>query len=569
MIEEELLEILHYGEGVEIECKKSANALPKDIWPTYSAMANTNGGVIFLGVVEDEKAYTFDIHGVANVSKILKDFWNTINSNKVSKNILADGDVKVIEFGSKSVIKINIPRASYKDKPIYVNENPYYGTYKRQNDGDYRCSLNEVNSLIRDASEVGIDYKIIVHRNMDDIDLKTLEKYRNHFKAIHSDHVFIDLNDQEFLRHLGGLTKDKKTGNDYLTQAGLLLFGKGLSIREEFPDLNLDYLDKRDLIGDQRWSDRLTIDFAWENNLYNFYTRVLRKIVDDLKRPFKLDLDTLARVDDTPVHAAVREAFANAVIHSDYNIRGTLRIERHKTHFVFSNPGTLKLSLQEIFQGGKPIARNPTIQKCFRMIGYGESIGSGFPTIIKAWTDQHWRFPQLEENHHTRDVTLTLWMTSLIPKECLEKLEYLFAEKINQLTTMEILALSTAEMEGKVSNTSLQSISDMHGQDIGKMLANLVRQGFLNEEGYGRGKKYFLNEKDANNFNNKSDEIKKREEEIFELLKQNQRVSRKLIMETFNLSQKKVQATLTNLTEQRKIKRIGTSRSGHWEILDE
>jgi len=356
--------------------------------------------------------------------------------------------------------------------------------------------------------ETGIDSRIIEHYDITDIDLESLKKYRNHFEVRHSDHAFIALNDQDFLQKLGGMIKDKATGKYYLTQAGLLLFGKGLSIREVFPALNFDYLDMRNLIGDQRWSDRLTIDFTWENNLYNFYTRVLRKIVDDLKRPFKLDMETLARIDDTPVHAAIREAFANAVIHSDYSVAGTLRIERHETHFVFSNPGTLKLPLEEIFQGGRSIARNPTIQKCFRMIGYGESIGSGFPTIIKTWKAQHWRAPKLEENHHVRDVTLTLWMTSSLPKqqECL------------------------IEESSKGSNGGSKG-SNEKGSD------ELV-------------------------------EAEKRESIILKLLKKDPQASRAAIMERIGLSQKKVQSALANLTEQGKIKRIGSKRSGYWEIID-
>ena len=501
MTEKELLDILHQGENVEIECKTSADNLPKDIWSTYSAMANTNGGIILLGIVEDVKAGTFDVRGVNNVSKLLKDFWSAINnSQKVNKNILVDENVGVIEINNKTIIKIHVPRANYVDKPIYVGENPYNGAYKRQNDGDFKCRQDEVNTMIRDASETGIDSRIIEHYDITDIDLEALKKYRNHFEVRHSDHAFIALNDQEFLQKLGGMIKDKVTGKYYLTQAGLLLFGKGLSIREVFPALNFDYLDKRDLIGDQRWSDRLTIDFNWENNLYNFYTRVLRKIVDDLKRPFRLDMETLARIDDTPVHAAIREAFANAVIHSDYSISGTLRVERYETHFVFSNPGTLKLPLEEIFQGGRSISRNPTIQKCFRMIGYGESIGSGFPTIVKTWKEQHWRIPKLEENRYVRDVTLTLWMTSSVSK----------------------------------------------GQA-------------LTEEG-SKGS----NEKGSN----KLIEVEKRESVILKLLKKNPQASRATIMEIIGLSQKKVQSALASLTEKGKIKRVGSKRSGYWEIID-
>ncbi|MBR4536736.1 MAG: putative DNA binding domain-containing protein, partial [Bacteroidales bacterium] len=43
-------DLLQYGERVTLECKKAETALPKSVWETYSAFANTNGGYIILGI---------------------------------------------------------------------------------------------------------------------------------------------------------------------------------------------------------------------------------------------------------------------------------------------------------------------------------------------------------------------------------------------------------------------------------------------------------------------------------------------------------------------------------------
>ena len=50
------------------------------------------------------------------------------------------------------------------------------------------------------------------------------------------------------------------------------MFGKGLSIREAYPYINIDFRDERDSNEEVRYNDRITIDGTWENNLYNFYT---------------------------------------------------------------------------------------------------------------------------------------------------------------------------------------------------------------------------------------------------------------------------------------------------------
>ena len=67
------------------------------------------------------------------------------------------------------------------------------------------------------------------------------------------------------------------------------MFGKGLPVRERFDNLRMDYIDQTNLVGESRWSDRLTYDGTWENNLFNFFTRVIPKLTADLKRPFKLE----------------------------------------------------------------------------------------------------------------------------------------------------------------------------------------------------------------------------------------------------------------------------------------
>ena len=51
--EKTIKETLLKGERVTLECKKAKAEVPKSIWQTYSAFANTIGGLILLGVNED------------------------------------------------------------------------------------------------------------------------------------------------------------------------------------------------------------------------------------------------------------------------------------------------------------------------------------------------------------------------------------------------------------------------------------------------------------------------------------------------------------------------------------
>lgn len=486
----ELMNELQYGESIEVECKKASNSLPKSVWETYSSFANTNGGTIYLGVDESKNNH-FEIVGVDCPEKIIKDFWDTISSDKVSSNILLEKDVRKECIDGKSVVIIHVPRADYKHRPVYINGNPMKGTYKRNYEGDYHCTEEEVKAMLRDANDSGNDGGLLNGYTMDDIDANSLRSYRIEFEHRNPEHIWNGETDKTFLKNLGGYALDRTTGKEWLTAAGLLMFGKGIAIRDRFGNIRMDYIDESDLLPDSRWSDRLTYDGTWENNLYNFMRQVIPRLVSGLKRPFRLE--GMVRIDDTPIHRAIREAVVNMMIHSDYLITGVLKIVKTEKGFLFSNPGNLKLPIQAIYEGGHSVARNPRIQTMFRMIGYGDNIGSGFPTILSAWGEENWRKPDLQQNEALHQVELKLWMISLMPKECTDYLIKHYGNDYLLLDSHAQLIVGTAYLENGVTNSRMQSILEMNSVEIGQVLSTLVQQGFLIAHKNGRWTRYYVN----------------------------------------------------------------------------
>ena len=84
----------------------------------------------------------------------------------------------------------------------------------------------------------------------------------------------------------------------------------------------MDYLD---LIGvkpggDLKWNDRLTYDGCWENNLYNFVTIVMRKLLFTL--PSEGRIVGEAPRDGGPLYDGIREAIINSVTYSDFQTEG-------------------------------------------------------------------------------------------------------------------------------------------------------------------------------------------------------------------------------------------------------
>lgn len=487
MTEQELLSALKLGEEKDWEFKSARGGLPGSLWETYSAMANTDGGSIVLGVEKDGL-----VSGLTDVAATKKNFWDTVNNKgKVNVNLLSNHDVSEIKVVDKTVLVIHVPRASRRQRPVYIGQNPLTGSYRRNYEGDYHCSEDEVGRMLADRAEEPADSFILTHFSLDDLDDASLKHYRRLFQARSPDHPWLALDRKEFLEKLGGWRRDRLSGQEGLTVAGLLMFGKDAAIRDPaaIPEYNLDYREKMSDDPAVRWTDRLTIDGLWVANLFQFFQRIIHRLTADLKIPFQLEANLL-RKDTTIVHEAIREALVNALIHSDYRGQGGVVIEKYRDRFELSNPGMLLVSLEQIFAGGVSECRNKALQIMFLIIGGGEKAGSGIDKIRQGWKSQHWRVPLIQCQVQPDRVKLILPMVSLLPEETLAKLRARFGAMFEHLSEIEAQAVVTAQLEGAVSNQRLREMCDEHSADVTRILQGLVAKGFLKPAGQGRWTTY-------------------------------------------------------------------------------
>ena len=129
-----------YTENNRIEAKKALGGLPHSIWETYSAFANTLGGIILLGVEEykDKTLHTVDL---PDPEGLVKEFCDAVNNpNKTSVNLLTSKHVRIERVNGDRIIVIEVPRAQRYYKPVFVDGNPVSGTYRRNGEGDYHCT---------------------------------------------------------------------------------------------------------------------------------------------------------------------------------------------------------------------------------------------------------------------------------------------------------------------------------------------------------------------------------------------------------------------------------------------
>lgn len=495
-------DISGWHEGVDVEFKLAAGRdgrgeLPGSLWETYSAMANTSGGLIVLGVKE-HKDGTCSVNGVPDCNKVLKAFWSSLNNpNKVNVNLLKDEDVRVVEFRDDdnvllNLIAITIPRAKRTEAPIYLNGNPIGGTYRRMNDGDFKCPQTIVERMLADRQYDTLDMRICVNYDINDVDVSSLQAYRNLFNVRYPAHPFAVLSNQDFLEQIGGYARDRASGETGLTLAGLLMFGNLRAILDNNPSYVVDYREYGHTGENERWIDRLTTDFSWSGNLFEFCRKTLQKLYSDLKVPFALKSDGL-REDESPVHIALREALVNTLIHADYAGSTPIVVAKYPGHYEFVNPGLLRVPREMVYKGGvaNSDCRNRTLQKMFELIGYAEQAGSGFPKILAGWKSQDWKRPLLKEDVPAYRTHLTLLRESIYPVEVLANIRNNLGSRFDELSPLERVIVVESSLQ-RVNHADLMSVIDGHPADVSAALRKLVDGGFVCAEGKGRGKVYFL-----------------------------------------------------------------------------
>ncbi len=489
-----LFDDLSHFEGPDVEYKGAKGGLPKDMWETYSAFANTQGGTLLLGVTQ--KDGRLEIHGVSDAEKLIQDFWNTVNNRgKVSANLLTEAGVSRLPLESGfSVVRIRVPRADRRQRPVFLGSDPFRGTFRRNNEGDYRCSEAEVRRMFSDQAEEPADSRILDGFGFDDLHPDSIRQFRNRF-ASRGQHPWLAEDDKGLMEKLGGWRRERQSGREGLTVAGLLMFGREQAIRDPagVPGFHLDYRERYSDDPAVRWTDRLTLDGIWEGNLFQFYQQVLLKLSTGpgIRRPFRIDAEGY-RVGDSPVFEALQEALVNALIHADYSGQGGIVIDRRVDKLEFSNPGTLLVSRAQLLRGAVSECRNKSLQLMFQMLGAGDKAGSGIDKIRTGWASEHWRSPILEETQRPDRVILTLPLVSMLPESTLAALRTRFGPAFDTLDPEEIQILVTAAVEEEIRNQRLQDILTLHRVDITRLLQGLVRRHFLVADGVGRGTRYFL-----------------------------------------------------------------------------
>ncbi len=488
-----------YKEDNRLEVKKASGGLPHSIWETYSSFANSDGGLIVLGVEEDKK-HQLHVVGIANPEELVRDFWNTVNNQqKISLNILADKMVYEQLLEDKTIIVIEVPRAEREMRPVFVGTDPMKGTYRRNHDGDFHCTREEVAAMYRDASPVSVDTRVLTEMDFSVFNTDTIRDYRTRFMQLHQNHAWTNLQDEIFLRRIGAVGISSDDHKIHPTIAGLLMFGNEYEIVRVFPGYFLDYQEQLD--DAIRWTHRTMSNSGdWSGNLFDFYFRIISRLVSDLNIPFVLN--GITRVDNTELHTALREAMLNTLVHADYYGRQGTIVRRTASMIMFSNPGDMRISFRTAVGGGVSDPRNATLMKMFSLIGIGDRAGMGIPDMMDIWQRLTGFSPIYISQFSPDRTTMSMQIKAIGDKSATNSqvgdksaTNDRFGDKLGDNSTVEQKLDAIIEYMQTHQNVKVSEMADVLSTKASRTrdyLRMLVERGMLTANGANRNRTYSI-----------------------------------------------------------------------------
>ncbi len=388
-------------EGLHLEYKKaSKNRVPKAMWDTVSAFANTDGGTIILGADEDTSTRELDITGIDNPSELITNLFNAQNSNnQITPHAIFEKNISIEQVNGKNLVYIYVPKNT-SSRPVYLLDDMFHKSFIREKDSDRHANKDEIMLMIRDSANA-IDGDLLDNVEIQDLNLNDIAKFKALIAETSKDSSIADMNTMEFLQSVGLAGKDYGSSDRTvkLNKAALLLLGKNEAITYFFPHFFLDFVTYQDTTSsdyiDRKYTSNNPLD---PDNIFSFFNFVWDKFTYLITNKFNLENELIRQDQSTSILIALREALVNALVHADYLSSEQIKISVFPESIEFTNPGEMRVSTSDFIRGGSSVARNPKLFNTFLKAKLGEHTGSGGKRIFSITRNLELKHPDVSTN---------------------------------------------------------------------------------------------------------------------------------------------------------------------------
>lgn len=550
--ERDLLELIRGGENLTVEFKSDVKSLSdRDLIAAVVALANAEGGDLFLGV-EDDGTPT-GLHAnhrtVAGLPALIANKTNPAISVRVDRYKLL----------GKLVARIAVP----KSRQLASTSDGLLVRRRLKLDGTPEAVPFYPHEFIQRQSSMGlVDPSAMVLEEIDADQLDQLQRLRirNAIQKYGGQQSLLALSDEELDGALGLVNANK--GKSHPTVAGLLLLGSETLLRQHLPAYEVAF----------------QVLHGTEVRVNEFYRKPLLETFEQVEiqfKPWVIEEELEVGLFRVPVpnydRRAFREGFVNALVHRDFSRLGAVHLKLDDSGLNISSPGGF---IEGVNLGNllvvPPQSRNPLLADIIKRIGLAERTGRGIDRIYEGML----RYGRPEPDYTlSTPYFVNLFMANIAADRDFLRMVVEQHDKLGNSHVEPLIALARLRDERRLTTSELAPALQKSEPQTRVILEKLLEVGLIEAHGVGRGRSYTLNAGFYQQSGRKSAYVRQagfdaiqQEQMVLKFIQGHGKIKRADAMELCRLTKDQAAKLLARLTNEGKIYKHGERRGAYYDF---
>lgn len=442
-------------ESNELDWKESLSANANKLAQHLSAFANNPGGGYIVFGINDKTSEVIGIN--RDQAKGVIERLSSIGRDSLEPGVGVDHAIE--EFRDIPVLLIHIKESAIK--PVHLKNKTIEDSYIRSGGCTRKASRQEVGGLMLNSKTPNFE-ELHSTKLLNETQVLSLLDYRELFHLLKKP-LPSDPTDILYLLKSERVITEENEGY-YITNFGALACATNLNdfdglARKAIRVIKYSGLNKSETIREYPGSKGYAISFE---GLIAFVKQLLPSS-EIIKSAFRTEQTVYPEI-------ALRELFANALIHQDFTVKGAgPLVEIFDDRITITNPGKLLPSKQlDRIIGTTPESRNEILASSFRRFGICEERGSGFTKTIA--NIEFYGLPPLKMEELENAFRATLYVPKPFAKLSeLERIEACYQHSIIQYLS-----------SGAMNNTSLRErfkMSERQRPQVSLVIKNTLEAG--------------------------------------------------------------------------------------------
>jgi len=453
---EQLQEWMSGKENEHVEFKEAKNLYDREKLMKYCvALANERGGKFILGVTDAPPRRVVGSSAFHDVEKAKIDLLNRLRFRV---------DIEEVQHPDGRVVIFHVPSR------LMGEAKQFDGAYLMRSGESLTGMTVEMLQAILAETTPDFSAEVCTKATLADLNPEAIENFRTRWlRKSQSSANAQTLQNAARLRtsnHSQLLEDAELIIDGGITYAALILFGTRQAIGK--------YLAQSEIVFEYRSTEAsgpAADREEYREGFFTFYDPLWDRInLRNDRQPFRERLFVL----DIPTfnEQAIREAVLNAVSHRDYRLGGSTFIRQYARRIEFVSPGGFLPGITAANILDRQLPRNRRLADAFLKCGLVERSGQGMNLIYENCIKESKPRPDFKG---TDDFQVSLTLSGDIQDtRFLQFLEKVGAERLNLLSTQDLMALDSIHRERRVST------------NLKPHLPALVDAGVVEPAGHGR-----------------------------------------------------------------------------------